>query len=77
MRVTCTPSPRGPVYRLYRSDSGFVAEMRRLIPFLHEADCDVSVGGGEDDPAVVLIVGPLSAASDEAFRSQVDRYLQP
>ncbi len=77
MRVTCTMSPKGPVYRLYRSSDAFVAEMRSLIPFLHQAGCDLSVGGSEDDPSVVLIVGPLSAALDASFRQRIARFLQP
>ena len=76
MRVTRTMSSKGPVYRLYRSSDAFVAEMRSLIPFLHEAECDFSVGGGEDDPAAVVIVGPLDAALDRAFRDRIDRFLE-
>ena len=77
MRVICTTSTRGPVYRLYRSSDAFATEMRSLIPFLHQADCDVSVGGSEDDPSVVLIVGPLSAALDQSFRQRIARFLEP
>lgn len=77
MRITCTASPRGPIYRLYRSDNLFVTEMRSLIPFLHDSECDVAVGGDEDDPDAVLIVGPLNETIDEAFRKRVKRHLQP
>jgi len=77
MRVTCTMSPKGPIYRLYRSSDAFVTEMRSLIPFLHQADCDLSVGGSEDDPSVVLIVGPLSAELDKSFRQRIARFLEP
>ena len=77
MRVTRTMSKRGPIYRLYRSSDAFVAEMRSLIPFLHQAGCDLSVGGSEDDPSVVLIVGPLSPALDESFRQRIARFLAP
>jgi hypothetical protein len=75
MRVTCQSSAEGSVYRLYRSDDQFVAEMQSLIPFLHQADCEISVGGTAEDPAVVLIVGPLSATIDEAFRARVKRFM--
>jgi len=77
MRVTCQTSAEGAIYRLYRSNDQFVAEMRSLIPFLHESDCEVSVGGTAEDPHVVLIVGPLSATMDEAFRERVRRFMEP
>ena len=77
MRVTRTMSTKGPIYRLYRSSDAFVAEMRSLIPFLHKAGCDISVGGSEDDPSVVMIVGPLSASLDAAFRRRIERFLEP
>ena len=77
MRVTRSVSAKGAVYRLYRSSDAFVGEMRSLIPFLNEAGCDVSVGGSEDDPSAVLIVGPLGSALDDAFRKRVERFLEP
>jgi hypothetical protein len=75
MRVTRSTSEEGAIYRLYRSDDAFVQEMRALIPFLHQADCDLAVGGTEGDPHVVLIVGPLTEMLDEAFQRRVKRYL--
>jgi hypothetical protein len=76
MRVTCQSSAEGSVYRLYRSDDQFVAEMQSLVPFLYQADCDISVGGTAEDPDVVLIVGPLSAPIDDAFRERVKRFMK-
>jgi len=75
MRITCTPGAEGTRYRIYRSGDSFVPEVRRLVPFLQDACCDVVVGGEEDDPDVVLTVGPLSGGKDEAFRKRVRRYL--
>ena len=75
MRITCTPDVAGTRYRIYRSGDSFVPEVRRLVPFLQDACCDVVVGGEEDDPDVVLTVGPLSGGTDEAFRRLVRRYL--
>jgi hypothetical protein len=75
VRISCTHETEGTRYRIYRSDESFVVEMRRLVPFLHDSGCDVCVGGEEDDPDVVLTVGPLSGETDEAFRKRVRRYL--
>jgi hypothetical protein len=75
VRITCTHETEGTRYRIYRSDDSFVEELRRLVPFLHHAHCDVCVGGEDCDPDVVLTVGPLSGDTEQAFRKRVRRYL--
>ena len=37
VRVSCTVSASGSTYRIYRSDDDFVAQMKKLIPYLHAA----------------------------------------
>ena len=75
MRVSCTPSPLGSTYRIYRSDDNFVAQMRRLIPFLQADRYDVLIGGSDSEPDVVLTIGPLDAETDAEFRQRVVQYL--
>ncbi len=45
--------------------------MRRLLPFLNECSADIVIGGTPDDPKVVLTVGPMEPAAEEAFRERV------
>lgn len=75
MRVSCIQSAMGPTYRIYRSDDNFVAQMKRLIPFLHADHYDVLIGGTDCEPDVVLTIGPLDPASDALFRQRVVQYL--
>ena len=76
MRVSCTPSPMGATYRVYRSDDNFVAQMRRLIPFLQADRYDVLIGGTDNEPNVVLTIGPLDAETDAEFRQRVVQFLE-
>ncbi len=75
MRVSCILSPTGSTYRIYRSDDNFVAQMRRLVPFLQADRYDVLIGGTDSEPDVVLTIGPLDAATDAEFRQRVVQYL--
>jgi hypothetical protein len=75
MRVSCTPSPMGSTYRIYRSGDDFAAQMRRLIPFLQTDRYDVLIGGTDNEPNVVLTIGPLDAETDAEFRRRVVPFL--
>ncbi len=75
MRVSCTQLALGSIYRIYRSDDNFVEQMRRLVPFLQIDRYDVLIGGSDDEPNVVLTIGPLDAATDAEFRQCVVQYL--
>ena len=75
MRVSCSRSALGATYRIYRSDDNFVAQMKRLIPFLQTDRYDVLIGGSDSEPDVVLTIGPLDADMDAEFRQRVVQYL--
>ena len=68
MRITCSATSGGNVYRVYRIDDRFRDELKRLVPFLRTSDVDVEVGGTEDDAAVLLTIGPFDARTEQAFR---------
>ena len=73
MRVECTTVPKGHVYRIYRSDDSFYERMKRLVPLLMATDCEVVVGGPDDDPELVMTVGPLDSITDERFQRRLRR----
>ena len=75
MRIVSSAAQGGNVYRIYRGDSQFVDDMRRLIPFLNECAGAVMIGGTDADPDVVLTVGPLDADTDAAFQKRVAKQL--
>ena len=75
MRVSCSLSPLGTTYRIYRSDNDFASQIRRLLPLLQADRYDVLIGGTDGEPHVVLTIGPLDAATDAEFRQRVRQCL--
>jgi hypothetical protein len=76
MRVVHCRLPTGDVYKIYRSGDDFLPEMRRLIPFIYQCAAHVYIGGTDEDPDVIITVGPLDAATDAAFRRRVGSHLE-
>jgi len=75
MRVSCTPSASGSTYRIYRLDDDFASQIKRLIPFLDADQYDVLIGSTDNEPNVVLTIGPLDEAKDSVFRTRVAQFL--
>jgi len=73
LRITCSQGSAGNVYRIYRKDAHFIAELQRIIPFLNECAGSVLIGGSTGDSGVVLTVGPLDADTDAAFQERVGK----
>jgi hypothetical protein len=65
MQVACTSTPEGRVYRFYRTGEDLTRALKPLIPFLLAGHADVIVGNEDDDPELLLRVGPI-AGEDEA-----------
>jgi hypothetical protein len=65
----------GAIYRIYRSDDDFVAQMKRLVPYLQADRYDVLIGGTDKEPDVVLTIGPLDADTDAEFCQRVVQFL--
>ena len=66
MQVACTSTPEGRIYRFYRSSEDFARALKPLVPFLLASHVDVIVGNEDDDPKVLLRVGPI-VGEDEAL----------
>jgi len=75
MRIICSQGPAGNVYRIYREDADFVAQLRRIIPVLNECAGSVLIGGGAGNAGAVLTVGPLDGDTDAAFQERVGKRL--
>lgn len=75
MRITCSTTLGGNVYRLYRANDRFHVELKRLIPFLLKTAADVEVGPTEADQAVMLSVGPFRDEDERAFRERARPFL--
>ena len=75
MRITCSATPGGNLYRVYRIDDRFRDQLKRLVPFLLRSTADVEVGATEGDVAVLLTIGPLDVNAEREFRALAKRHL--
>ena len=66
MQVACTSTPEGRVYRFYRTSEDFTRALKPLVPFLLASHADVIVGNEDNDPKLMLRVGPITG-EDEAM----------
>ncbi len=75
MRIACICSPKGSQYRIYRTTKNFENHLNQLVPILLESRFKAMIGGMDDEPDVVMTVGPLNGALDAEFREQVMQHL--
>lgn len=67
MQVVCTSTPKGRVYRFYRSTGDFSSALKPLVPFLLASHADVIVGNVDGDPRLLLRVGPIEGEHEAAL----------
>ena len=77
MRITCTPTALGNVFRFYRNSDNFHAELKPLVPFLLQSDADLVVGDVDGEPGVLLLVGPLRPEAEAELLRRVRRHIAP
>lgn len=71
MQVACTSTPEGRIYRFYRSSEDFTQALKPLVPFLLALDVDVIVGKEDDDPKLLLRVGPIGGEHEAMLVSLI------
>jgi hypothetical protein len=75
MRITCTSTPEGSVYRFYRTELGVTAALKPLVPFLLASQADVLVGRQDDDPDLLLCVGPIGGDAEKMLLGIMGRFV--
>lgn len=75
MRVTCTSTSEGNIYRVYRTGVGAYAELKPIVPFLLASHADVVIGTQDDDPDILLCVGPIRGSAEAQLLSVLEPYL--
>jgi hypothetical protein len=75
MKVVCTSTPEGRVYRFYRTGEDFTRALKPLVPFLLASHADVIVGKDGNDPELLLRVGPIVGEDEALLASLVAPHL--
>jgi hypothetical protein len=75
MRITSTSTSRGNFYRFYRSDPDFHLDLKPLAPLLMASGADIVVCSDEDEPGLLLTVGPLGGEPEAELRRRAKRHL--
>lgn len=76
MLITCTTTPSGTVFRFYRGNANFMAELRPLVPLLLQSDANIEVCD-DSDPELLLTVGPMPTEFETELVRRAKRYLAP
>jgi hypothetical protein len=75
MRVACTSTPEGHVYRFYRTEQDVTAALRPIVPILLASQVDIVVGQASDDPALLMQVGPIGGEAETTLLDLIERHL--
>jgi hypothetical protein len=75
MRVTCTSTPEGNIYRVYRTDMDAYVALKPIVPFLLASHADVIIGTQDGEPDILLRVGPIGGSAEAQLLSVFEPYL--
>ena len=75
MRVACTSTPEGHVYRFYRTEQTVTAVLRPIIPALLASHVDIVVGRVGDDPSLLMQVGPIGGQAEATLLNLIESHV--
>lgn len=75
MEVSCACTPEGNLYRFYRISNEFSGALKPVVPFLLAGHADVLVGRDEDDPRLLLCLGPIGGDAEAELLRLIEPYL--
>ncbi len=75
MRITCTSTPEGNVYRFYRTELDVYVTLKPIVPFLLASQAEMVVGRVDDDPSLLLSVGPVHGDAEATLIGLIGPYL--
>lgn len=75
MRVACTSTPTGHVYRLYRTELHAAAALKPIVPMLRARHVDIVVGRVGDDHSLLMCVGPISGEAETTLLNLIEQHV--
>jgi hypothetical protein len=74
MRITCTSTPEGNIYRFYRTELDVYVTLKPIVPFLLASQAEMVVGR-VDDSSLLLSVGPVRGDAEATLIGLLGPYL--
>ena len=75
MRVACTSTPEGHIYRFYRTERNVTAALKPIVPILLASHVDIVVGRVGDDPSLLMQVGPISGDAETTLLNLIESHV--
>lgn len=75
MRVTCTSTPDGHVYRFYRTEQDVTFALKPIVPILLASRVDIVVGPFGDEPSLLMQVGPIGGDAESRLLDRIESHL--
>lgn len=75
MEVSCARTPEGNLYRFYRISNEFTRALKPVVPFLLAGHAEVLLGRVEDDPRLLLRLGPIGGDAEAQLLALIGPYL--
>jgi hypothetical protein len=67
MRMACSSTPEGNVYRFYSTDTNTCLALKPVVPFLLASHAEIVVGKEDGHPNLLLRVGPIGGDAEAAL----------
>lgn len=84
MRITCTATKRGNIFRFYKDDDNFHRDLKPLVPLILACSGEVLVNEEDDldvvddnGGALLLTAGPLTSDAEAELVRRAQRHFAP
>ena len=75
MRIACSSTPEGNVYRFYSTDNNTYLALKPVVPFLLASDAEIVVGKEDGHPNLLLRVGPIRGDTEATLLRLIEEHL--
>ena len=75
MRIACSSTPGGNVYRFYSTDKNTYLALKPVVPFLLASHAEIVVGKEDGHPNLLLRVGPIGGDTEATLQRLLGKHL--
>lgn len=75
MRIACTSTPQGHIYRFYRTERDVTSALKPIVPILLAMKVDIVVGRATDDSELLMRVGPIKGPAETTLLNLIEPHV--